>query len=378
MIKKISNLIFIILFFALLCTPLIFADFSGGETSSVENRYLADLPKLVSDGKFNNHFSADVESWLMDHMGFRTEMIQCNARLQYGVFGKFDSENYYIGQDGDLNYATPDMIVDYAHANLRSPEEVKQISDSYQILSDYMAERGMQFYYVQCYDKHTIYPEQFMSTVNQIGTVSKTDQVVESLQKNTTVDTISLKQPLLDAKEEYQTYSHWGDPTHWNERGAFIGYQVIMNEINSHNGDCFKILQEQDFDVDWVDIAQNYQYVKFNEDFQEDFTLRNPTSEQEDVSVLGEWSSDERHFAWKNKQVDNDKKLLLFCDSYIASFMPDYFAESFSEVWLIRADYTSDLPRILDIYQPDIVIYECAERVDRSSAVCELASELVS
>lgn len=378
MIKKISNIIFIVLFFAILCIPMIFANFSGGESSDVENRYLADLPDLVVDGKLNPQFSTDVESWLMDHMGFRTEMIKCNAKLQYGVFRKFDTDDYYIGRNGDLNYATPDMILDYAHVNLRSPEEVKQIADSYQAISDYVTDQGSQFYYVQCYDKHSIYPEQFMDTINQMGTVSKTDQVVEYLQQNTSVNTISMKQPMLDAKEQYQTYSHWGDPTHWNERGAFIGYQVIMNELNAHNEDAFKVLQEQDFNIEWVDDARNYKYVKFTEDYQEDFTLANPTSEQLDVSVLGEWSSDQRHFAWKNENVDNGKKLLLFCDSYIASFMPDYFAESFSEVLLIRADYMLDLPRILDEFKPDIVICECAERVDRSESVCQLAEELPS
>lgn len=357
---------------------MIFANFSGGESSDVENRYLADLPDLVVDGKLNPQFSTDVESWLMDHMGFRTEMIKCNAKLQYGVFRKFDTDDYYIGRNGDLNYATPDMILDYAHVNLRSPEEVKQIADSYQAISDYVTDQGSQFYYVQCYDKHSIYPEQFMDTINQMGTVSKTDQVVEYLQQNTSVNTISMKQPMLDAKEQYQTYSHWGDPTHWNERGAFIGYQVIMNELNAHNEDAFKVLQEQDFNIEWVDDARNYKYVKFTEDYQEDFTLANPTSEQLDASVLSEWSSDQRHFAWKNENVDNGKKLLLFCDSYIASFMPDYFAESFSEVLLIRADYMLDLPRILDEFKPDIVICECAERVDRSESVCQLAEELPS
>ncbi len=378
MIKKISNIIFIILFFVMLCTPLLFANFIGGETSNVENRYLANFPQLVKDGSLNHEFSADVESWLMDNMGFRKEMIMANARLQFGVFGKFSTDNHCIGRNGDLNYASPSMFVDYAHLNLRSPEEVQRIAQSYQTVSDYMNEQGAQFYYVQCYDKHSIYPEQFPDTVNQWGTVSKTDQVIEALQNDTTVNTISLKQPMLDAKEEYQPYSHWGDPTHWDDRGAFIGYQTIMNELNAHNDEQFRVLQEQDFDIRMEDVAHTYKYVKFTEDYQEVFSMKNPTSQQEDTSILGKWASDERHFAWKNENVHNDKKLLLFCDSYIASFIAEYFTESFSEVWLIRADYTGELPEIMELYHPDIVIYECAERVDRSNAVCNLADRLAS
>ena len=51
-------------------------------------------------------------------------------------------------------------------------------------------------------------------------------------------------------------------------------------------------------------------------------------------------------------------------------------AESFGEVWLVWGDYTPDLPKIVELCEPDVVIYECAERVDRSYAVCDLAQAL--
>ena len=52
------------------------------------------------------------------------------------------------------------------------------------------------------------------------------------------------------------------------------------------------------------------------------------------------------------------------------------FAESFSEVWLVWGDYTKDLDKVIELYNPDIVIYECAERVDRSGAVVEFADKI--
>lgn len=376
MIKKYSNILFIILFFLMLCTPFVFANFSGTEASDVENRNLAGPPQLIIEGKLNENLATDVENWLMDNMGFRRQMIRCNALLQYYAFRRMDSQVYYLGQKGDLNYATPEMMLDYAHVNLRSDEEVRKITDSYQIVSDYLEQQGSRFYYVQCYDKHSIYPEQFMDTVNQFGDVSKTDQIMTALKKNTSVNTISLKEPLLKAKAHVQTYSHWGDPTHWNDRGAFIGYQTIMESINSQWNNAFDILQEQNFEITMEDVAMSQNYCKYAEDFQEIFTLKDPAYKQEERAVLGKWSTDQRHFAWKNENADNDKKVLLMCDSYIADYCAEYFPQSFSEVWLIRADYTADLPEIIEKFQPDIVIYECAERVDRSEEICKLAETL--
>ena len=61
---------------------------------------------------------------------------------------------------------------------------------------------------------------------------------------------------------------------------------------------------------------------------------------------------------------------------YFNNYLIDDIAESYSEVWLVWGDYTGSLPEIVALCDPDIVIYECAERVDRSQAICNLAQQL--
>ena len=139
------------------------------------------------------------------------------------------------------------MIKDYAHVNLRSDYYVQLFGDSYQTTADWLEEQGIAFFYVQCYDKHSIYPEQFTRAVKQIGDVSKTDQIIGYLENQTKVNTISLKKPLLEAKGQYEVYSNWGDPSHWSERGAFVGYQYIMEQLQKGLGCELKVLQEQDY-----------------------------------------------------------------------------------------------------------------------------------
>ena len=379
MIKKVSNIEFIILFFVILCTPFAFANFSEGEASSEENRNLAGVPQLITDGKLNENFATDTENWIMDRMGFRKEMIQLNAQLQYNVFHRLDDQQYQLGRYGDLNYATQEIVEDYAHLNLRTDENVKEIADSFQIINDYLGQRGIQFYYVQCYDKHSIYPEQFLDTVNQCGEYSKTDKVIEGIQNYTDVNVISLKDALLQGKEKYQTFSHWGDPTHWNDRGAFIGYQTVMGEINAHNENVFPVLQEDDFQIEMADEAMYQKYCKFTEDYQEQFTMKAPKSQLLGPDALGQWTQDEGNKAWKNSNVNSDAKVLLVCDSYFASYIADYFAESFSDLTMLRLiyeNYIYDLPEIVEDFKPDIVILECAERVDRTWSVCKVAERI--
>lgn len=377
MIKKIYNICFISLFMCIIATPLIFTDWSSGGVSLDENRNLAELPQLIVEGDYNENFTKEYETWFMDHLGLRKWLIDCNASMQFNVFDRLlDKSNYYLGPDGDLNYATDEMIVDYAHLNLRSEEEVRRIGDSYQIVSDYLEGKGIEFYYVQCYDKHSIYPEQFMTSVNQIGDISKTDQVITNLRENTTVNTISLKEVLLDSKAEYEVYSNWGDPTHWSERGARIGYRYIMESINSHNDNKYKVLKDSDYDIDIIDQGITLNGSIHREDMLEAFSIKEPQAQRENTSNLGGYFNDARNGIWVNENAGNDTTLLLLCDSYIGEYLVEDFAESFGKVILIWADYGEHLTHIVATYNPDIVVFECAERVDRSHIIELVAGKI--
>ena len=376
MLKKIYNTIFIVLFLAVLAVPLALTRWESGGVSEDENRTLAAFPEVTVEGQWNEKFTSQFETWFMDHMGLRSELIAANATLQYKGFDRLlSNSNYHIGPYGDLNYADEEMIKDYAHANLRTDYWVSQIGNAYQVTADYLAQRDVPFFYIQCYDKHSIYPEQFTTAVKQIGTVSKTDQIITYLQESTSVNVIDLKPALLAGKEQYEVYSNWGDPTHWSERGAHIGYLHIMEQLQAELGVELKVLQEEDYTITVEDGGKTINNVLHEEDLLEVFTIRDPQAQVQDNAVMGSWQ-DRDHTVLKNPNAGNDLKLLLLCDSYFNSYLLDDFAESFSEVWLIWADYMIDLPEILEIYDADLVILENAERVDRSGQMRNLEIKL--
>ncbi|MFG6329094.1 MAG: hypothetical protein K1W06_06400 [Lachnospiraceae bacterium] len=377
MLKKIYNLLFIISFMAIISVPVLFADRQDSGISAGENRTLASRPSLIIGGKFNDNYTKEYETWFMDHLGFRDKLINLNAKFQYYLFGNMLSQSeYHIGRAGDINYATDSIMLDYSHLNLRSSGEVEKIGRSYQTVNDWLSGKGIQFYYVQCWDKQTVYPEQFLKFVNQYGNISKTDQVISYLRNSTTVNTISLKEELIASKNKHEVYSNWGDPTHWSERGAYTGYRYIMDKINQQNNNMYKVLDEDDYDITVSDKGITLNGFIHKEDMLESFVIKNPYAGKADKSPMGKYAEDARHSLWKNSKVKNDTKLLLMCDSYINSFIVEDIAESFSEVWLVWGDYTSELDEVIKLYEPDIVIYECAERVDRSQAVVLFADKI--
>lgn len=375
MFKKINNIIFVVLFLAVLFVPLLFTRWESGGISEEENRNLAAFPAVVAEGRFNLSFTKDFETWFMDHLGFRQKLIGANKSLMQDVFDRsLTTSEWKTGKTGDSIYAPLSIVEDFAHVNLRTQESVATIGDSYQVVHDWLEGKGIPFYYVQCVDKHTVYPERFISSVKQIGDVSKTDQILSYLQDKTSVNAIYFKQILKDNKESHPVFSHWGDPTHWTYRGAYLSYRHMMEQINKEFSVSLKVLTEQDYTISY----QTNQGPNGETEQIEVFSITNPQAQKSDVAVMGEWGTDERHSVWKNPNAGNDKRLLLMCDSYFNNYLIDDFAESFGEVWLVWGDYTAELPQIVELCDPDIVIYECAERVDRSMAVCALAETLQS
>lgn len=374
MFKKINNYILILLFLAVLLVPLLLTRWESGGISEEENRNLAAFPSVIIDGRFNLSFTQEFETWFMDHLGLRQPMISANEKLMQKFFNRdLSTSDWKIGKTGDSIYATSDIIKDFARVNLRNEEAVAEIGESYQAVSDYLGEKGIQFYYVQCVDKHTIYPERFIPHVRQVGDVSKTDQVLNYLEENTTVNSVYCKYPMEAAKEQYDVFSHWGDATHWTDRGAYVSYLHMMEKINQMQDVPLKILQEEDY----VKSYATYQSFDGQETEQiEVFAIADPKAQKTETAAMGKWSQDIRHSIWTNPEAENDKRLLLMGDSYFNDYLVDDIAESFREVWLVWGDYTEDLPEIVERYNPDVVIYECAERVDRSDSICALAEEL--
>lgn len=377
--KRMLDVIFIIIVALMLGLPYLFADRSQQGVSAQENRNLSPAASLFKDGKFNFGYPKEYEAWFADHLGFRTEMINYNGWMDYYLFDKFpDSSDIKLGRDGALNYATPAIVSDYARTNLRSAETVAQIGEAYQKISDWTKERGTQFYLVQCVDKHTIYPEQFLDGVNQFGEVSKTDQVMTYLKEHTDVRVLYMKEVMSKAKDDgYEVYSYWSDPTHWTQRGAFIGYTEIMSMLNKYNDDRLSTLTEADYAITTTDMGSIYYDRVHREDMLENFAIQSPNASKEaDLSGVEGMIADYRHSIWKNSHAGNDLKLMIMGDSYVNSFIIDDLAESFAETWMVWGDYTGRYAEVVEAYQPDIVIYECAERVDRSGAVVSLAGGL--
>jgi len=370
MSEKIIKRGFVVIFFILIALPLLAVDLKGEKISEAENRRLASAPSLFNeDSTVNINFIEDVETWLNDNLGFRSNFVIQNAKIQYYLFGVLsNNSDMILGPRGEFNYAPEDIIKSYQHFDLKSEEDLEEICEGFQKAKDYLDSKGVQFYYYQCWDKQSIYPEHFPQSVLQYGDYSSSDQTVQALIERTTVNVISPKDLLTEKKKEYDTYCKWGDVSHWTQRGAYLGYQLLMAEINNHNKGKYRVLDENDFIITITDQGKTLFGGIHEEERLENFELKAPSAYQTDEPplFLSSWAHKSR-LIYRNDDVENTDTVLILGDSYFDEYIYEYLAESFHETIQVWGDYSPEFIKMIDYYNPSIVIVENAERSDRTN-----------
>ncbi len=244
-------------------------------------------------------------------------------------------------------------------------------------MANYLKENNCEFYYMQCWDKQSIYPEYFPTSVNQYGDISRTDQILETLQTKTDIKVVPLKQDFIDNKPIYEVHSKYGDPVHWTPRGAFIGYTKVMEALNEGRDVPFKVLTEDDFNITTTDQGMSFYGGVRRSNYSEDFQRK------ETNAVLDE-SYKEQHpvfedldiYHFTNDKAGNDTKVMIVGNSFIVNCLMEDFAESFGETLMVWNDINANFTDWTNEYQPDIVIFEMVERYASYGKVKKAAKKI--
>lgn len=361
--NKAYYIIYITGFFLILLLPLAFINTDKDAVSLKENRPLTAFPDLFIYDDLNTNYTLVLEDYINDRIGFRDEMISFNGQLQYLVFGHMENgDRYRLGPGGEFNIIENDMLATYQNKNLFTNEELKEVIDSMNRLDAFVSSSGAQLYYVECYDKQSVYPEYFPDSVLKYGDISRTDQFMHALKSDTSIPVIDFMPLYLDNKESYEIYSPYGDPVHWTQRGAFMSYTMIMDTINQYNGGQFKILTEEDYDITMAEHGMRFYDGVFHSNISEDFVLKEPFAKLSDItSEYPDYTGPGDHY-YTCSASGNDIKLMIIGNSFMVNYIADDLAESFGETLMIWSALNEDYTKWIESYKPDIVIYENAER----------------
>lgn len=231
--RKVLNYIFIVLFLTVCIIPLIFSNKKAGMISTVENRALAEFPKVFKDdGAINPELKTEFNSWLNDNIGFRDTLMGFNTKIQYTFFNKINSSDVILGKNGWLFYQGEGgiSINDYQAKELYTEKQLKKILKNVAELQKWCHDNDMEFVLMLMPNKEHVYSELMPDGIQEVNKKKNIDLVVDYIRENSDIKVVYPKEELLKAKKNYDVYYKYD--THWNDLGAYEGYKALMSALN--------------------------------------------------------------------------------------------------------------------------------------------------
>jgi hypothetical protein len=194
-----------------------------------ENRPRAPRPTLRLERQALAAFPAQFEAYFNDAFAFRDGLIGWNNRAKVALLGVSPSSLVMIGKRGWLYYTAERAIDDLRHTHPLTTEELAQWASALEERREWLARRGIHYVFLLAANKHTIYPEFVAGRYEHLTPDTRYDRFLRYMRQHTKVELVDLREPLLKTKSEARVY--FRRDTHWNDRGAYVGYQTIMGAL---------------------------------------------------------------------------------------------------------------------------------------------------
>ena len=162
-----------------------------------ENRQPAPIPRLthLNFAGLQEYVTAS-ELYFNDHFGFRKRLIRWFQQWTWRLFrqqneGRAEGRSLvYPGQHGWLFFAGQQMMENYMGTDPFTPRQLRAWQKLLEKRRDWLAARGIQYYFVVPPDKHNIYSEElplWLQKATPAKRETKLDQFERYMQKHSTV-----------------------------------------------------------------------------------------------------------------------------------------------------------------------------------------------
>jgi alginate O-acetyltransferase complex protein AlgJ len=355
------NRVLVILFVVLIALPLAgnLVSIDGGDPAA-ENRELAAFPTWNRTVKSTVEFPDAFSRWFEDHFAFRAALVRWSGEARMFVLGVSPSTAVVKGGDGWLYYADDGGMDDFANAKAMTASEVDAWRETIVRTRHWLHQQHIAYVFTIAPDKHVIYPEHLPATIRKVRPTSRTDQVYAALD-GTGVATIDLRPPLLNSKPRERLY--YLTDTHWNDRGALVAYQSIIDAVRRQLPAMTPPWSRDDFvpaerEIEGRDLAG---MLGLKHVLHETELLLTPKRHRRAHVIDPPGAEPMAELGQLITQVDDPSlpRAVIFRDSFASRLVP-FLAEHFSRaVFLWQNDFDAN---VVMQEHPDVVIQEIVGR----------------
>lgn len=350
----------IVLFLATITTPLALnlAGVDGGDPVA-ENRELAAFPRVDGTVKSVAEYGTGFSEWFEDHFGLRSIFVRWYGETRLFLLGVSPTTSVHKGSDGWFYYADDKATEDYISADPLSSEALMNWRTEITKADAWLRSRNVGYVFTIAPDKHAVYPEEMPSAIVRVGAMSRTDQLYGSLSDLRPL--VDLRPALDAAKARERIY--FKTDTHWNDRGAQVAYETIINAARTQVPSIPAAWTRRDFEptrriTNAGDLAGMMGLRRVMTE--EDLSLSPKRSRL--ARVVDPAGADKLAEVGRLVTEIPDSTLpraVIFRDSFTSRLVP-FLSEHFSRaVYLWQNDFDA---QVIEQERPDIVIQEIVGR----------------
>ncbi len=316
-------------------------------TQTTENRPMAAPAKLVmEDGSFNKAFSKDFESYFNEHMALRNPLVYADAVIQTTLFRESNVSGVIDGTNGWLYYAS--TLSDYLGRDLLSQRQLYNLAHNFSVIQEYLDLREIDFVLTIPPNKNTLYGENMPYYASYTVNPDHSAKLLAPYLQQQNIRYVDLFQLF----EEQDEVLYLLRDSHWNNKGACLAYNAVMNALEWPHRDYAStpplITADGSGDLNrmlysfYGDPELNYSYFDTP-----DFEYTNGASSVQDGWIITENTS-------------GKGSLLMFRDSFADTLIP-FMSREFKTAYYSKGQPNA-LEAFVESYQPDCVVIEKVER----------------
>lgn len=344
--RKIESIIVTALALILLVVPSLGMIVSRTDTTS-ENRILAKTPSVKKqDGSFNETYLQDWGTWFEDHFAFRNQLVGVDAIVQSEVFQVSNVDTVVKGTDGWLYYKS--SVDDYLGRNTLSRRSCYGIAHNLELVQQKLQQDGIDFRFTIAPNKNSLYgdnmPYYYQERVSGIHNRTYVGPYLKALGVNYT--------DLFEAFEAQDQVLYLKTDSHWNQKGAVLAYNTLMDALGKEHEDYSEILSARSHCKEG-DLAKALYPLNDELDYDYTYAYEDP---YEFTNEATSWED----FTITTKSEGKAGNLLMFRDSFGNTLSPlmanEYGTGTFSKATVYPLD------PYVEEYTPDTVVMEIVER----------------
>lgn len=351
--RKISGILFSLIFILFIYLPLLFTNTVSNFKSEFDNRVLPEFPSKIDKKVFSKF-----EDFINFRIGFREPALTAYQILNYKLFSIVEHPHYMRGEQSYLFAKGKQYTVDFQRLNVDEAYLDRYIA-YLESINTLCAERNTKFLYFLVPDKQAIYPEFFPKGFNIKETKSRTEVFLEKLD-TADFDYLFPKEEFLVRKQSQQIYNVEYDAGHWNGNGELLANQLVLSRLKESFPDIV-IPSVEDYEFSMV-LMTSLQTSRFPiNEFVPNYELNETkaTANESRFESVNLVAKNRYKYHFQNSNSATPLKLLLFGDSYMQNSTKHYL-NSFSEVTFLHADNLPLLSYYIDEFQTDILVLEHA------------------